>query len=151
LQPEQLVIELEDMGLEAGMTRRHIVRYKLGANNVERIDPVAFSPSDFVQEWLTHPWEEMEWRSLEANRPLLKQWHATIPDSNGVIFGEPGQLAKCSESPGYWQFNASLQFKGPKREEDETVYFLVQERGRHLFTMVNISQNSFKGCPEPDQ
>lgn len=56
LQPDELLIELRDRSMDGGiLVRTHVLRYRVTDAAVDRIDPVALQPQDFVDEWLTRP------------------------------------------------------------------------------------------------
>jgi hypothetical protein len=51
LKPDELLIELRDGSIDAGIhNRAHVLHYHIGSPAVERIDPVALQPQDFVDE-----------------------------------------------------------------------------------------------------
>ncbi len=67
----------------------------------ERVDPVALHPSEFVDEWLTRPWPEMESRSEESEREELKKWHELFAE--GFLSGSFDWVQACPDKPDQWQ------------------------------------------------
>lgn len=73
LSHSELLLEFTAEAMEGGFRRTYELHYSIGSQNVERIDPVALQPQDFVHEWLTRPWEEMQPRSGTSD--TLVKWH----------------------------------------------------------------------------
>ena len=72
LKPDELIMEFLDASVDVTVhNRTQIHRYSFGAETVQRLDPVAFQPQDFAEEWLTRPWTEMQSRS----EPETEEWH----------------------------------------------------------------------------
>ena len=97
LEPDELLIELTDRSIDAGIhSRTHVLHFNVAGPAGERIDPVALCPRDFVEEWLTRSWTEMESRSAEADREKLKKWHDFF--GGGFVAGEIELVQKCQEN-----------------------------------------------------
>jgi hypothetical protein len=147
LDPGELLIELTDRRIDAGMhSRAHVLHFNADGPAVERIDPVALRPRDFVEEWLTRPWTEMEPRSVEADREKLKKWHDFL--AGGFVGGEIDLVLACEEKPGQWQVGVGLDdFRGKEVPERLKTYFLVQQIEKYRFEMAGISFDRQDGCP----
>src|SRR5262249_40734200 len=76
LAPDDLILEFRDASIDVDVhNRTHILHYRIGPESVERVDPVALQPRDFVDEWITRPWAEMQSRSAESGRDNVAKWH----------------------------------------------------------------------------
>src|SRR5579871_986340 len=96
LNPDELLIELSDRSIDSDiLIRKHVLHYRIGDCSAERIDPVALLPQDFVDEWLSRTWAEMESRSAEDNRELLQKWHNFLSASEGHFT----LVQECAELP----------------------------------------------------
>ncbi len=149
LDPDELLIELRDNSID-GNNRAHVLHYVVNGSSAERVDPVALHPSDFVDEWLTRPWPEMESRSAESAREDLKKWHDLLAD--GFLAGEFNTVRTCTDRPDQWQVGIDLDWiHGKGIPEPLTVFFLVQQSERYRFTMNSVSFLPREGCPvDPD-
>jgi len=86
LKPDDFLLELQGACIDPSiLIRAHVLHYKVGEDGAVRVDPVALQPRDFVDEWLTRPWEEMAaWSSANA-REELKKWHAVLHSASDLI------------------------------------------------------------------
>ena len=58
--PVDVLVEFTKRSIDLGVHNREAIRhYLIDGDRVRRIDPVALSPRDFVDEWLTSDWEEI--------------------------------------------------------------------------------------------
>jgi hypothetical protein len=146
LTPDELLIELQGRSIDAGiLIRTHELRYD---SKSRRIDPVALLPQDFVDEWLTRPWAEMESRSVGSSREKLKQWHEFLGDGAG----EFSLVQACTERRSQWQIGVELYWVHDKElPEPLRVYFLVQQADPYRFEMSGISFERQDGCPGEGQ
>jgi hypothetical protein len=142
VRPNQVRIELEDRTIDPALTRTHVLRFRVDDAQATRIDPVALDPRDFVDEWLTQPWSEMEKRSA----PAVDSWHSSL-HRPGLI-GRFRHAHACPQRPNHWEIAVELEKPHPAKDEDptRTVYFLVREYGRSRFEMVDVSDTGQSGC-----
>lgn len=119
-------------------TREAILHYSLTPDGVERIDPIALSPRDFVQEWLAEPWEQSQLRSQPSDRAALEKAHQ---DTGRDEF----QPTRSCRTPGIWQVNLG-SIDGKKAP----VYYLVRWLPPYHFTMIRVSQRPSADCAEID-
>jgi hypothetical protein len=125
--------------------RAHVLRYRVGSEGAERIDPVALQPQDFVDEWLTRPWEEMASRSDPSN-PKLKKWHGLMQP--GYVHGEMKLVQPCAEPPQHWQIAVDVSQIGDRESPDPlSMYFLVRQFEEHRYEVVDVSYQRQAGCP----
>jgi hypothetical protein len=147
LEPDELLMEVRDRSVDAGIhNRAHVLHYNAAKSPVERIDPVALQPQDFVDEWLTQPWSEMESRSAESARDKLKKWHEFL--AGDFVAGDFTIVQVCSETPNKWQIGMDLAWiKGNELPDALSVYFLVQQSDQYRFKMIAINFDRQEGCP----
>jgi hypothetical protein len=142
LKPEELMLEFLDRSVDAGVHHRtRIRRYPL-AGGVQRLDPVAFQPQDFAEEWFTRPWGEMQTRSA----PETVDWHSKLHD--GLVLGEYSAVVPCAQRPGRWMIALDITHIGEKEfAEPLETYFLVRELGNYRYLMEAVSDSRPAGCP----
>jgi hypothetical protein len=146
LTSEELLLELTAEAMEGGFRRTYVLRYRIGPDQVERIDPVALQPQDFVHEWLIRPWSEMQSRSSEA----MEKWHSFL--EGDLVFGEYEFVQPCIDSPGVTQVGVGVINIGERDiPEPLSVYFLVRDNGEHRYEMLEISFDRQEGCPGETQ
>jgi hypothetical protein len=147
LEPDELLLEVRDRSIDSGIhNRAHVLHFNAAHGPAERIDPVALQPQDFVDEWLTSPWSEMESRSAEDGRDKFKKWYDFL--AGDFIAGDFTMAQACKEKPGQWQVGINLDWiKGKEIPEPLSVYFLVQQFEKYRFKMVGISFDRQDGCP----
>jgi hypothetical protein len=134
LKPDELMIEFRDYCVDALIhNRTNIERFNF-ADGVRRLDPVAFQPQDFVEEWLVRPWSEMQARSVEST----KAWHERLHKE--AALGQYAEVTHCSARPGRWL----IGLEDPK---SSTTYFLVHELGKYRYQMEAIGTARPSGCP----
>jgi len=144
LTPHELLLEFTSYALEGGFTRTHVLHYAIHRAGVQRIDPVALDPQDFVDEWFRGPWSEMQSRSASG----LAKWQTLLHDYTAEYqFVQP-----CQDRAGATQVALHLM----KTNSDElpqplTVYSLVRDKGDHRYEMQDIGYIRQSGCPGETQ
>jgi hypothetical protein len=69
-----VLVQFSGRSIDPSILVRLFVRhYRIEADGVERIDPLALRPRDFVDEWLTHEWREAALWSESENRRSMGQ------------------------------------------------------------------------------
>jgi hypothetical protein len=113
-----------------------------GPDGVQRIDPAALQPQDFVHEWLIRPWTEMQPRSADG----IEKWHKFLHAddvSGGYDFAQP-----CSDRTGVTQIGVAFDSIGESEmPEPLRVYFLVEDQGAYHYRMSEIGFERQDGCP----
>jgi hypothetical protein len=136
LQTEELMIEFLDRSVDGGIhNRTNIERFNF-VDGVRRVDPVAFQPQDFVEEWLVRPWSEMESRSDAST----KTWHDRLHADD--VFGDYQRVVACTGLPGHWLIS-------PDIDQKKRTHFLVHDLGSYRYLMESVSETKPKGCPGP--
>jgi hypothetical protein len=131
LSPDDLRIELSDRSIDAGVhSRTHVLHYKVGPRSVERVDPVALDPQDFVDEWLTRPWAEMESRTSASVRERLRKLRDLL--HTDLVAGEYVPTDSCAASAHRCQI--ALRSEG-----GSVFHFLVRQLGQQRFEMMDVS------------
>jgi hypothetical protein len=140
LKPDQLILELLDTGFDT-QRRTSILRYSF-ADGVRRLEPFAFQPQDFAEEWLISSWTEMQSRST----PVTRKWHAKF--HSNFVLGEYTNVVACTAKPDRWSIGLDITYSGEKElKEPLAVHFLVRDLGNYRFEMEAVSDSEFEGCP----
>jgi len=144
-----VLIEFTERSIDTGVHNREAIRHFLiDGDQVRRVDPVALSPRDFVDEWLTRPWNESaEWSAS----PTLRQWRRKL---NADVAANFDATMHC-QTPDLWQVALEAYNVQNDLAPESERYFLVRWRPPYHFTMMNISDKPFARCdqndPEADQ
>ena len=131
-----------DVADGAGAARRKVRHYVVDREKLERVDPLALSPRDFADEWLTLPWEQSARSTEPLKRAALARWHRT---DSSIDFSNTAM--HCRQSADLWQIMSGydvVPFNGPLR------YFLIRWRPPYRFTMVDVGDRPFPGCTEEE-
>jgi hypothetical protein len=144
--PVDVLIELTVGSVDVGIHNREaVLHYLIEGDKVRRVAPVALSPRDFVDEWLTHDWQaSAAWSTSEA----LHSWHRKLhADWVGGTF--QGNTKRC-QTPGLWQ--VAFAPSDPKRnyEDQPPLYFLVQWNPPYHFTLKDVSAEPRSDCTQDD-
>lgn len=121
-------------------TREAVRHFVIEGDRVRRVDPVALSPRNFVDEWMTRPWSESrEWSST----PNLWKWHKRlhVKSVSGDFLGD---TMHC-QTPDLWQ----VGFEPSDAKPD--VYFLIRWTPPYRFVLADISDKPWPRCMQPDQ
>jgi predicted nucleotidyltransferase len=145
--PVDVLVEFTERSIDGGVHNREAIRHFLiDGDQVLRVDPVALSPRDFVDEWLTRGWDESA--SWSAS-PSLRQWHRKLhTDWIGGQFS--GTTMHCRTSD-LWQVTFGPDNAQKDFESEPDVYFLVRWRPPYHFTMVNVSDKPWPRCTQEDR
>jgi hypothetical protein len=149
---DEVLVEFHIQSIDTSVLVRAAVRhYKIERDQVNRIDPLALSPRDFVDEWLTHDWKEASFWSEDANRRAMLQQHTKL--HKDLVFGEfQYPTMHCPQAPDLWQVGVDFTQTPPtKGAEPEADYFLVRWRPPYHFTMVNVTDQASSACNEEDR
>lgn len=139
VKPDDVLIEFARGGTGYGSPHKAVRHFEVHGDAVKQIDPVAPTPRDFVEEWLSAPWEESAARS---DSPALKDWHAKVHRDDGQgDFPEPAM--RCSRSADLWQIGTHLH-EGPE------TYYMVRWTQPYRFTMAGVSDGPDSDCTVKD-
>jgi hypothetical protein len=149
------LVEFPIRSIDVGVHNRPAIRhFSINHETVNRIDPFALSPRDFVDEWLTHGWtqEAAGWSEV-AYRPTMRDWHSKL--HHDLLFGHfvrPSGIRHCKANPDLWQ--VGVDFSDPPTPWNKppvATYFVVRWRPPYRFTMVTVSDQANPDCTEVDQ
>ncbi len=145
--PVDAIIEFTQRSVDAVVHNREAVHHFLiEGDQVRRVAPVALSPRDFVDEWMTQPWSESQGWSLS---PDLVIWHKKLhADFVGGDF--PGDTMHC-QTPDLWQVGFEPHDAKRNFEPEPNVYFLVRWTPPYRFALVSASSKPWPRCTQPDQ
>jgi hypothetical protein len=149
---DDVLVEFTIGSIDGGVLTREAVRhYKIDHGEVRRVDPLALSPRDFVDEWLTHDWKETAHWSESVNRRSMLEWHGKL--HKDFVSGDFIYPTKhCLKTPDLWQ--VGIDFSDPPTpvdSEPKGTYFLVRWRPPYQFTMVQVSNRPSPECTEEDR
>lgn len=147
-----LLVEFRMSSIDALVHNRAAVRhFKLDADKPKRVNPLALSPRDFVDEWLNTDWRETAFWSESANRRSTREWHSKL--HKDFVSGEfIYPTMHCPSTPDLWQ--VGIEFNDPATPigaEPKGTYFLVRWRPPYQFTMVQVTDSPSAVCTEEDR
>jgi len=149
---DDVLVEFRVRSIDGGVHNRPAVRhFRIAADEVTRIDPLALRPRDFVDEWLTHDWRDAAFWSESANRRSMADWHKRL--HKDFVSGEFIYPTKhCPTTPDLWQ--VGVDFSDPPTvigKEPQGTYFLVRWRPPYQFTMAEVADHPWPACKEEDR
>ena len=137
LDHNDLLVQYTAESMDSGVhNRKHLLHYRIGsADRIERVDPVALRPMDFVDEWLSSNWKDaVHWIEGAANPAGFKAAHG----QGKAEFDDTGK--RCREDRSLWQ----VALEGGR-------YFQVRWTAPYVFRMVAVSRRPFAGCDLADR
>ena len=142
--PVDVLIEFTERSIGEGV-REAIRHFLINGDQVRRVDPVALSPRDFVDEWLTRDWKES---AAWSASPALGQWHGRL--HRDWVGGEFSNTTMHCQSPDLWQVTFEPHNAQKNFEAEPDVFFLVRWRPPYHFTMTEISDKPWPRCTQKD-
>lgn len=149
LTPTDLLIEYRGGSIDNGtIIRTHVAHYLIqSGDRLERIAPVALSPNDFVDEWVSSAWPEAtRWSDPAADPAALAALHA-ISAATGVSGEFDGPAKRCRSDQTLCQVSFSGNAKDNKADPPP-VYYKVRWIAPYRFTLVDGGLHPFPGCNE---
>jgi hypothetical protein len=133
LEPDRALVEFVGGSIDSAVwIRRRVFHYAIHQDLVRRIEPVALSAQDFVEEWLTRPWADAgAW-----SEPVTAAWHAKLHKDS--VFGDFNVVQRCAES-GEWQVGIDFH-------DTSAAFFSVSETAQYRFRMKGVSERPQAGC-----
>lgn len=150
---DEALIEYQVGSIDPGIhSREAVLHYSIDGDKVKRIDPVALSPRDFVEEWLQQPWQQSRLWTQPSARVALAKAHE---NAGGNEFIQPTRYCRARD---LWQVGLHLltcrENISPAHsslcEKKAPVYYLVRWRPPYRFTMVQVLHHPASGCTEKD-
>ncbi len=144
--PVDAIIEFTQRSVDSGVHNREAVRHFLiEGDRVRRVAPVALSPRDFVDEWMTQPWSESQAWSLSSD---LSMWHQKLhADFVGGAF--LGDTTHC-QTPDLWQVGFEPHDAKRNFDPERNVYFLIRWTPPYSFALAGISNKPWPRCTQKD-
>jgi len=138
-------LRFHSSSIDAGVHNRVFIRhYSVKGDRIRRIQPVAVSPRDFVDEWIISPWSESAAWSSSSSADMLRQAHQMMSrrekSTNRLL--EYGSVYKCSGGDSY-QVEV-IEETGKNFNVEHSYYFHLAGDGP--FTMTSVSQKSDGNC-----
>ncbi len=138
--PDDALVEFSAGGVAYGDFHKAVRHFEIHDQRARQVEPIATTPRDFVEEWISAEWEQI---SQDSESPSLAQWHAKLHRTDGV--GDfPDPAMRCTSGSDLWQIGTHFN-EAPK------TYYLVRWRAVYNFTMVDISDQPFAGCTVIDR
>jgi hypothetical protein len=147
-EPGEVLIEFKKQSIDDGVHNRQAVyHYKVDRDSVHRIDPIALSPRDFVDEWIKTPWKQIvAWSSSDT----LRKQHNVFEGVTGGFLGEFSPTMHC-KTPDLWQVTLNTFDEKKINDKGSPIYFLVRWQPPYRFTMMNIRANPWPLCSQKDE
>jgi len=132
-------VRFHAQSIDAGVHNRVWIRhFTISSDTVTRVQPVAVSPRDFVDEWLISPWESASGWSSKAASGQLRQEHEKLSRIRQAAHSllSFNTVYRCSDSRSHYQIEV-VEETGPKFDIDRSTYFQVL--GNDTYTMTRVS------------
>ncbi|HSY90507.1 MAG TPA: hypothetical protein VK812_04000 [Candidatus Binatus sp.] len=153
--PFRLQVEDDWFALTRGKERKldgdagvSIERYEISGDQVRRLQPLALTPEDFLDEWVRISWDEAARWSSQSSDADLSKWHSRLNalayDSTEIEFVQP-----CPQQPSadrVWLTGLWIDQKLNPASADERLYISVSER-KHAFFVDSVQTSRPPGCP----
>jgi hypothetical protein len=143
-----VLIEFRGHSIDSGtIIRSHVEHFLIEkGGKLERIAPIALSPNDFVEEWLTSRWEQARrWTDPSADKSVSARVHSSLRADFGDF---DGVASRCRSHPNLWQVGfAAADMKNGYKSGPES-YFLVRWMTPYRFTLVGTQRRPFRRCDE---
>jgi hypothetical protein len=137
--PDDLMVEFDAGGTGYGEPHKAVRHFELRNGRATQVDPIAPTPRDFVEEWISMAWSQ---GAKYSESPALQQWHVKVhrDDAQGDF---PDPAMRCTNGTGLWQIGTRFH-EGPK------TYYRVRFKEPYTFTMVDVSDRPFSDCTVVD-
>jgi hypothetical protein len=158
LLPDDLLVEYRNRGVDGGVhNRTFIAHFRIGDDDkIQRVAPVALNPRDFVDEWLTQPWQYASAWTEPRLGGRIRQARERILNgaSNGFVSGTfAGPPLRCKSDPNLWQVGFTPD-EGKDFSDGPALYFVVRWMAPYRFTLVDAARGPRPRCnladPMPD-
>lgn len=123
-----------------------IARYQIIRDEITRMQPLALTPGDFLDEWVQLDWSEAAHSSSQSLD--LPKWHSILNelayDSTEIEFVQPCHAQASADKA--WLAGLWIDQKLNPNSENERLYIVVSER-RHAFFVDSVNATRPPGCP----
>jgi hypothetical protein len=126
-------VEFTAGGTGYGSPHKAVRQFQLREGRLVQTDPIALTPRDFVEEWLSLPWSESGPRSEGEG---LKEWYDRLHRTDGQ--GDfPDAPVRCG---------ADLWMIGTHLHDAPKYYYRVRWVAPYKFTMAGVSETRYADC-----
>jgi hypothetical protein len=141
-EPGQVYIEFKKGSIDGGLhSRQAVYYYTVNHEKIRRANPIALSPRNFVEEWITNSWNDIA--AWSSSRILQKQ-HDKLKD----ISNEFSPTMHC-RTPDLWQVTLNTNIENDSC--GKPIYFLVRWLPPYNFTMMNVRTKPWQLCNQTDE
>jgi len=143
-------VRFHSTSIDGGVHNRVWIRhFTVSGDTVTRVQPVAVSPRDFVDEWLISPWKSARgWSSKGASEQLRQEHEAfSRAENSSHRLLSFGTIHLCSDDHNHFQVEL-VEETGPKFDIDQSFYFQVV--GKNAYTMTGVSKTPDPRCGGQD-
>ena len=123
-----------------------IARYQVSGDEIARMQPLALTPEDFLDEWVQLDWSEAVHSSSQSSD--LPKWHSILNalayDSTEIEFVQP--CREQGKADKVWLAGLWIDQELNPNSENERLYIVVSE-SHNAFFVDSISTTRPPGCP----
>ena len=123
-----------------------IARYQVIGDETTRMQPLALTPEDFLDEWVQLDWSEAAHSSSQSSD--LPKWHSTLNalayDSTEIEFLQP--CREQGRADKVWLAGMWIDQTLNPNSQNERLYIVVSER-HHAFFVDSVNKTRPPGCP----
>jgi len=153
--PFRLQAEADWFSLTRGIVRKldgepgvSIARYKISGDQVMRIQPLALTPENFLDEWTQLDWEEASHWSAPTHRAEIEAWHASL---HGLA-NDSAEFESVQACPATGDLDSSwLVTLWIDRQENpsfpQTRLYVAIARHNGTFDVENVRNTTDTSCP----
>jgi hypothetical protein len=129
-----------------GDFKTQVEQYRFDGAAVQRIDPVALTAENFVDEWMAMPWDRaVQWSQTDQIERLKAQRDRALADEEnrelGQTYGVPDPLTWVISLGRYQKITGSTRY-----ETLEARFFVVRLVGPYAYRMVSIEDKLPEGA-----
>jgi hypothetical protein len=126
-----------------------IARYEVSGQKVSRIQPLAVTPEDFLDEWVQLNWEDASRWTSDSSQPGLQSWHSKLNslefDSTEFKVVQPCPKSESSVNRT-WLIDLWIDRQLNPSVQEEDLYLQVSQKNG-IFYIDGIYKNRPAGCP----
>ncbi len=152
--PDDLLVEYRNRSVDDGVhNRTFISHFRIGEDDkVKRVAPVALNPRDFVDEWMTQPWQDAGVWTEPRFSGRMRDAHQRMPNKawDGFVSGTyAGPPLRCRDDPTLWRVSFTPS-QGKDFSDGPTLYFVVRWMAPYRFSMVDVTGKQRPQCNVAD-
>jgi hypothetical protein len=152
---DDLLVEFSGHSIDTSIHDRvKVEHFRIFQGKSEKIVPYALTPRDFVEEWLTSPWETAQEMTAEDSRAGLADQHSHFhTDRLSVKFTGPSMACQEAKDGGaafpsmrMATVQVHVAFHNLRQMPEEERYFRVRWVPPYMFEVVGMSDQPGKDC-----